>query len=759
MAAQYFSVFTEQGLALLRESIQNGTKLGITRMSFGDGGGSLPVPDSSVTRLVNEVYQTSLNSLAPDPNNSNWLRAEAVISSAVGGFNIRELGLWSDDILVAYSNYPPTYKPNPSDGTARIMTFRMVLQIDNTANFELKIDADIVMATIRTVEEAKQQAIEHAENLVKHQVSYVDDLDDFLTPSTGQVVYVKDVGDFEFDGDNWVPKVRLDSSTKTVLGRFLDSKNLENVSIKDYGAVGNGTLIPISDWWTIGSVYYRGYTDLASVKNDYPFVTSATDSVDWAATQKCVNMKVNVYAPAGNYILSRSVHTPHSGSPNRVDSCGKLFGDGVSTNFSRENAVPMTTSTTGEISVSDINNNESCFSLHGSYFHLKNFSISRSPIGIYFGQDLTKSELSACYRNVIKDLIIRNVGTGVLFDAAYGNHYNTMRNIHFVQCQIDCLMRNSPRGGTISNNNRNHFHEIRSNRSIIGLWIKSADTTRIVEWDGEGCGEKPTNNSFPTPEGLPLLPDGITPLKTCVHLFEGVGQLQSVINCKMEGNEIELYNKQFGNMFLYNGYHEAEVEIEDKGKKVYMPEKPRSFISQHTFCSNKIVEILNVNRHSFPGFTNAGLYFVGDTGPRNVTGSSTLKESLEAKPYKKEFIESLGNVPASSVHPISIWENIDASSSATFKILIVGNAQANNISFASELLVSALRSSTRALSRYHMVEQVGIRATGQGAGDTGKITAQLELGGDTTRDLMLKLTMPAYEMSNVTIFVERVVTF
>ncbi|HGW8356667.1 TPA: phage tail protein, partial [Acinetobacter baumannii] len=114
MAAQYFSVFTEQGLALLRESIQNGTKLGITRMSFGDGGGSLPVPDSSVTRLVNEVYQTSLNSLAPDPNNSNWLRAEAVISSAVGGFNIRELGLWSDDILVAYSNYPPTYKPNPS---------------------------------------------------------------------------------------------------------------------------------------------------------------------------------------------------------------------------------------------------------------------------------------------------------------------------------------------------------------------------------------------------------------------------------------------------------------------------------------------------------------------------------------------------------------------------------------------------------------------------------------------------------------------
>jgi len=35
MAALYHSIFTEQGLALLRESIQNGTKLGITHMSFG----------------------------------------------------------------------------------------------------------------------------------------------------------------------------------------------------------------------------------------------------------------------------------------------------------------------------------------------------------------------------------------------------------------------------------------------------------------------------------------------------------------------------------------------------------------------------------------------------------------------------------------------------------------------------------------------------------------------------------------------------
>ncbi|MFH3651973.1 hypothetical protein WAH63_22975, partial [Acinetobacter baumannii] len=35
---------------------------------------------------------------------------------------------------------------------------RIVLQIDNTANFELKIDASVVMATIQAVEDAKNEA-------------------------------------------------------------------------------------------------------------------------------------------------------------------------------------------------------------------------------------------------------------------------------------------------------------------------------------------------------------------------------------------------------------------------------------------------------------------------------------------------------------------------------------------------------------------------------------------------------------------------
>ncbi|MEC6035785.1 phage tail protein [Acinetobacter nosocomialis] len=191
MAALYHSLFTEKGLELLRESIQNGTKLGITHMSFGDGNGSLPTPDAKFTRMVNEVYRTALNRLSPSKENANWLEADGVIPSAVGGFNIREVGLWAGNVMVAYANYPPTYKPSGDQGTAQIKTIRIVLQIDNTANFELKIDASVVMATIQSVQEAKQDAIAYADETKTHTVNTVGDLANITETWDGRTVYVK----------------------------------------------------------------------------------------------------------------------------------------------------------------------------------------------------------------------------------------------------------------------------------------------------------------------------------------------------------------------------------------------------------------------------------------------------------------------------------------------------------------------------------------------------------------------------------------
>lgn len=248
MAALYHSVFTEHGLALLRESIQNGTRLGITHMSFGDGGGALPVPDATFTQMVNEVYRVALNRLAPSKENANWLEADGIIPSAIGGFNIREVGLWAEDVMVAYANYPPTYKPSGDQGTAQIKTIRIVLQIDNTANFELKIDASVVMATLQSVEEAKLEAMNHADSLVKEQIRYVDNinsLNDIENPQDKQIVYVTGMGEFEYSLPlmTWVPKQRSDNTILTAEGRFQRDKNKDYLDLKDYIFLAEG-----KDW-------------------------------------------------------------------------------------------------------------------------------------------------------------------------------------------------------------------------------------------------------------------------------------------------------------------------------------------------------------------------------------------------------------------------------------------------------------------------------------------------------------------------------
>ncbi|MEX7563727.1 phage tail protein, partial [Stenotrophomonas maltophilia] len=84
------------------------------------------------------------------------------------------------------SNYPATYKPNPADGTARIMTFRMILQIDNTANFDLVIDPDVVLATIQKVEDAKLE-------IYQNTVNTVNTIEDLLKLKVwdGRTVYVQ----------------------------------------------------------------------------------------------------------------------------------------------------------------------------------------------------------------------------------------------------------------------------------------------------------------------------------------------------------------------------------------------------------------------------------------------------------------------------------------------------------------------------------------------------------------------------------------
>ncbi|HED4631059.1 TPA: tail fiber protein [Escherichia coli] len=149
MSTKFRTVITTAGAAkLAAATAPGGRKVNITTMAVGDGGGKLPVPDAGQTGLIHEVWRHALNKISQDKRNSNYIIAELVIPPEVGGFWMRELGLYDDaGTLIAVANMAESYKPALAEGSGRSQTCRMVIIVSSVTSVELTIDTTTVMAT------------------------------------------------------------------------------------------------------------------------------------------------------------------------------------------------------------------------------------------------------------------------------------------------------------------------------------------------------------------------------------------------------------------------------------------------------------------------------------------------------------------------------------------------------------------------------------------------------------------------------------
>ncbi|MEO3904447.1 phage tail protein [Providencia rettgeri] len=145
---KYFALLTKLGENLLAQATALGTKLELTHMAVGDGGGSLPTPDTNQTKLIDEKRRAAINTLFIDEQNKNQIIAEQIIPEQDGGWWIREIGLFDKaGNLIAVANCPETYKPQLAEGSGRTQSIRMVLIVSHTESVTLKIDPSVVLAT------------------------------------------------------------------------------------------------------------------------------------------------------------------------------------------------------------------------------------------------------------------------------------------------------------------------------------------------------------------------------------------------------------------------------------------------------------------------------------------------------------------------------------------------------------------------------------------------------------------------------------
>ncbi|EBB5885581.1 phage tail protein [Salmonella enterica] len=156
---KFKTIITDYGKQRLIAAMSpGGTKLTLTQMAVGDGGGNPTNPDTTSTALVNEVWRAAVNSVTVDKKHPNIIIVELLIPAEVGGFWVREAGIYDEfNKLVAICSLPASEKPLLEQGSGRAQTVRMTLIVSDTSIVNITIDSTTIMATNEYVENSLEE--------------------------------------------------------------------------------------------------------------------------------------------------------------------------------------------------------------------------------------------------------------------------------------------------------------------------------------------------------------------------------------------------------------------------------------------------------------------------------------------------------------------------------------------------------------------------------------------------------------------------
>lgn len=146
--AQYSAVFTTYGTQQLAKAIANNKPLTATHFAVGDGNGNAVTVSASQERLVNEKYRATISAVSLDPRNNKQVIFELTIPEDIGGFYIREMGVFdANNKLVAYANCPESFKPTLASGSGKVQVMRMILLVASSNAITITVDDSVIFVT------------------------------------------------------------------------------------------------------------------------------------------------------------------------------------------------------------------------------------------------------------------------------------------------------------------------------------------------------------------------------------------------------------------------------------------------------------------------------------------------------------------------------------------------------------------------------------------------------------------------------------
>ncbi|MDJ0224531.1 MULTISPECIES: tail fiber protein [unclassified Salmonella] len=164
MDNEFYTLLTDRGMAKIASALADKKQIHLQKMAVGDGGGQYYEPTASQTNLRHEVWRGEMNTLTVAPNNPNWLIAELVLPEEIGGWYVREVGVFDDEgKLIAIGKFPESYKPLLPGGCGKQVCIRLIMEVSNTTAVTLTVDPSIVLAT-RDYVDARLDEHEHSTN-------------------------------------------------------------------------------------------------------------------------------------------------------------------------------------------------------------------------------------------------------------------------------------------------------------------------------------------------------------------------------------------------------------------------------------------------------------------------------------------------------------------------------------------------------------------------------------------------------------------
>lgn len=158
----FYTILTKVGAAQITNAQALGTAVQLTEIAVGDGNGAYTDPTEDTTALTNEVWRGAVNRIEQHESEPGYLVIETVIPSDVGGWEVREVGVFDDaGNLIAAGKIPATFKPELTSGSGRDLFIRLIVAVGSASAVTLKIDPSVVLATRDYVDRQNRPALRY----------------------------------------------------------------------------------------------------------------------------------------------------------------------------------------------------------------------------------------------------------------------------------------------------------------------------------------------------------------------------------------------------------------------------------------------------------------------------------------------------------------------------------------------------------------------------------------------------------------------